>query len=70
MKEDGGSAFPWFAENWNEDSNGHPGMTMRDHFAGQALAGLASYYARNNNWEGLARAVYDIADVMLEEREK
>ena len=41
MKKDGGSAFPF---SWNENEPGvmvaHPGMTIRQWYKGQALAGL------------------------------
>ena len=42
------------------------GMTLRDYFAGQALAGLAfngDYHAENR-----AREAYEYADAMLKER--
>lgn len=62
--QQGGSAFPLV-------SNGHLhehecvefGMSLRDWFAGQALAGLASDYVTSA--PGYA---YKIADLMLEER--
>lgn len=45
-----------------------PGMTLRDYFAGQALAGLM---AQNAVWavDRAAEVVYDIADAMLKRRE-
>jgi hypothetical protein len=38
--EDGGPAFP--TQDWQAVGNTHPGMTLRDWFAGQALAGFAA----------------------------
>lgn len=45
------------------------GMTLRDWFAGQALAGINSNPAwEENGWSDLARASYDAADAMLSAR--
>lgn len=63
---DGGSAFPW------GELGG--GMTLRDWFAGQALAGILSTNARVY-WAGLdpaasaATVSYRMADAMLKARE-
>lgn len=53
----------------------NPGMSLRDYFAGQALAGLAVGYnelsgslAECNG--GITSAAYGIADAMLRERAK
>jgi hypothetical protein len=55
----------------------HPGMTLRDWFAGQALAGwLASYGdtsphpAGTNRQATVAKLSYRMADAMLAERAK
>ena len=49
----------------------NPGMTLRDYFAGQALAGLvyhqADFELTPANW---AHDAYQLADAMLAEREK
>lgn len=47
----------------------HPGMTLRDVFAGQALAGMMA--DKNPPWafEAAAKAAYAIADAMLKARE-
>jgi len=37
---DGGPAFP--AQDWQAKGNHHPGMTLRDWFAGQALGWVAA----------------------------
>ena len=65
-KDTGGSAFPLF------DGYAHyGGMTLRDWFAGQVLQGMISAeYAgefKPNTWSMYA---YEIADAMLEERQK
>lgn len=50
------------------------GMSLRDWFAGQALAGLASNCTADglSTWlpDSIARRAYDYADAMLAAREK
>jgi hypothetical protein len=59
--KDGGQAFPRF----NDD-----GMTLRDYFAGQALAGLlAGRYSESEDTD-VARWSYKAADAVLAAREK
>lgn len=67
----GGPAFP------HSTIDGHTeyGMTLRDYFAGQALAGIAanSYTpwtpdAADISDETLAKSAYDLADAMLAAR--
>jgi hypothetical protein len=70
---DGGPAFPCpveFDPNNQLVSHGSFGMTLRDWFAGQALAGLLgnSNYGPPNSKED-ANMAYLIADAMLEARE-
>jgi len=67
---DGGPAFPYMSN----VGRGNSGMTLRDWFAGQALAGIFAYYAdadarRPKDME-LAEDMYRIADAMLEQRNK
>ena len=65
-KNDGGPAFP-------RRASGDGGMTFRDWFAGQALAGwLASFSPDDCDPapERLAGFVYDLADAMIAERER
>ena len=72
----GGPAFP------TKISEGHhfKGMTLRDYFAGQALAGdmaaqsehcgVIQENVTDSNLDLLARHYYRISDAMLREREK
>jgi len=61
----GGAAFPV-----NETDVGH-GMTLRDYFAGQALAGQLGHHGA---WDGtlndIAKRSLELADAMLAERNK
>ena len=60
-------AFPFQA---NDKQN--PGMTMRDYFAGQALAGLMAnpkLFERHGS-EWFVKGAYTLADAMLEEAAK
>lgn len=78
MKRDGGPAFPCekkYQEFTRQETPiGFPGMTLRDYFAGQALAGLlagrcwetVTCYAKDNP----EVTAYSIADEMLAERER
>ena len=69
-RNDGGPAFPCMAP-----ENIHPaatsGMSLRDWFAGQALAGLVANPTNHLrfNSEDDAEYVYKIADALLAERE-
>ena len=58
-KDDSGGAFPNI---WFED-----GMTLRDWFAGQALAGAD--FDEWREYDHLARHCYQVADAMLAARE-
>ncbi len=70
---DGGPAFPTSYRDC-----GHSGMSLRDWFAGQALAGIMANadYAKHINHEhhhwriSNAAHAYDAADAMLGMREK
>ncbi len=78
-KHDGGPAFPLHG------SLNHTGMTLRDWFAGQALAGsvanpITAQEARESERNGdasgarfqklIAQACFELADAMLAERDK
>lgn len=45
-----------------------PGMTLRDYFAGQALAGYHAHPANDRHSPEIARYCYDVADAMLKAR--
>lgn len=62
---DGGLAFPISreAEGWYE-----PGMTLRDYFAAQALAGLYTQERTITEHKWAAREAYAAADAMLAAR--
>lgn len=70
-KTDGVQAFP----TGNPTHGGNCGMTLRDYFAGQALAGLLSSEAHPRsigswtNHDGRAQHAYRAADAMLAARE-
>jgi hypothetical protein len=67
---DGGPAFPWELRLDNGAVSYSPGMSLRDYFAGQALAGyLACPDLSFTNSATLARDCYGIADAMLKARE-
>lgn len=68
MNTDGGPAFPVqaFAAPGSEVAWG---MSLRDWFAGQALAGLVSEHGRYDS-TGAALDAYSIADAMLRARER
>jgi len=82
---DGGSAFPHEADYIRNNSGGydfkvdhHPGMTLRDYFAGQALAAIplkdAMQRISNKSSAGevicAADLAYRYADQMLKAREE
>jgi hypothetical protein len=78
---DGGPAFPISdleaAGLQRENATGHPGMSLRDWFAGQALAGwLASYGDTHEHpatvsggADRIADLSYQLADALLQSRE-
>ncbi len=75
-KNDGGAAFPVSAQMPDGYGGFQPetyyGMTLRDWFAGQALAGMADHH----DWHGedgaevRAQDAYIVADAMLKAREQ
>lgn len=72
-KNDGGRAFPVALPNASASGpmvQQMPGLSLRDYFAGQALAGLVA--SDNSNWGGCEDAAgwcYEMADAMLRARE-
>lgn len=71
VREDGGAAFPRLVPpvtNWSlEDVTS--GMSLRDWFAGQALAAVIAHTDRER-WAWAAERAYEVADAMLAERSK
>ena len=65
MKDDGGPAFPTMMAKAGGDE---VGMTLRDWFAGQVLAGLVN--GRRENVHLFASEAYSIADALLAQRAK
>ena len=67
----GGPAFPRASSNYAQPQDG---MSLRDGFAGQALAGIMAnsklMIALNNKKQDPASCAYDMADFMLNERNK
>lgn len=75
MNKDGGPAFPVVIDDVRDFTTyqdyGLIGMTLRDWFAGQVLAGvLADSKANPSTFDKLARFAYDASDAMLAERDK
>ena len=68
MKPNGGPAFP--VPNM-EQYAGFNGMTLRDYFAGQALAGFTSgtFWCDLGDVNECANACYEQADAMIAARE-
>jgi hypothetical protein len=74
-RNDGGPAFPYIVRGANGEllAPAEPGMTLRDWFAGKALAGMAA----QKEWGGgiechkwASGHAYAFADAMLAERAK
>lgn len=75
-KDDGGPAFPTTIYEPEPAVPGrlreidHPGMSLRDWFAGQAAAQLVPYVDAFVPLHAVAKSAYKFADAMLAEREK
>jgi hypothetical protein len=74
--DDGGPAYPVSIGTQHDQYMAANGMSIRDWFAGQALAGLAQTYSAasfRDKWElhytDVATHAYDFADAMLAARE-
>ena len=74
---DGGQAFPMLGNvGYKSEWLTEDGMSLRDYFAGQALAGvlanptLEQHDKTISGAEAVAIGAYDIADAMLAERNK
>lgn len=72
-RNDGGPAFP-FVEPADPGVNVAPGMSLRDHYAGQAmqacLQGHIAHHGHENYWPVVDMAVhaFSVADAMLKAR--
>lgn len=68
--DDGGPAFPRTANDAdrNADIYSEIGMSLRDYFAGQALAGLLSCSTTSGNARLFATEAYEFADAMIARR--
>ena len=81
-KPDGGPAFPaldvehfpaGYGHAERDEVSGRLGMSLRDYFAGQALAGLLGSTHPDHSaptWEAYSACAYGHADAMLAERAK
>lgn len=68
-KAENPAAFPW--QESHDGVWGHPGMTLRDYFAGQALMGmLAQGEVGYDDGAKAASVAYAYAECMLAERER
>ncbi len=71
---DGGPAFPVQREQGDGSFVFYPGISIRDYFAGQALAGLLGWSPAECDdqyqSETAARIAYRMADAMMAERKK
>jgi hypothetical protein len=69
MNKDGGPAFPQYIIS-NGGAHVDGGMTLRDYFAAKAMQALLSEPKVTRDLMLYAGAAYDVADAMLEAREK
>ena len=67
IPDDGGPAFPHSSSPMRGDLT-EWGMTLRDWFAGQALAGIWACPTISGDWHDLADEAYKTADAMLAAR--
>ena len=78
-RDDGGAAFPTESYETPLPNGakfrvaGSRGMSLRDWYAGQAMAHMGRINTWTDNplyWEGIARGAYACADALLAERTK
>jgi hypothetical protein len=70
-KNDGGPAYPCVGEGFNNPAYHTPGMSLRDHFAGQAMDFFMADIDSSAYWcQQVAAASYCMAEAMLAERDK
>ena len=73
MNKNGGPAFPEHGGIEGDDPRNHTlggGMSMRDWFAGQALAGMTTRQSFHAIEDVAAMQAYAMADAMIAERSK
>jgi len=58
------NAFP------NPNNTEQAGMSLRDYFAGQALAGILAHTQTKTNGFAICRASYQLADEMMKARDE
>ena len=60
-----------FSKTGNSHEVSHPGMTLRDYFAGQFVAGYSRKWEKisDSSFDEIAEQAYTLADAMLKERE-
>ena len=63
QKHDGGQAFPYSHESERQ------GMTLRDYFAGQAMAGMLANHKSQAGIAVYSKDAYDVADAMIAARD-
>ena len=66
-QKDGGPAFPGHSRTQN-DIPAPTGMSLRDWFAGQALAGMCAANNPETSWNDDVNRAYALADAMLKAR--
>ena len=64
---DGGPAFPLINEHTHPTTINN-GMTLRDYFAGQALAGILASANFGNTKDWIGGKAYEVADSMIAAR--
>ncbi len=74
--DDGGPAFPhshdwgWSEKTKRYEASGQPGMTLRDWFAGQALAEQTKFAVSSSEQYDAAKRCYALADAMIVARKE
>lgn len=68
--DDGGPAFPQTVDDMGALTVATSGMSLRDWFAGQALAGMLGDPERSGEFAEFARYAYQAADAMLAARKE
>ena len=69
-KQNNGPAFPYCEQDGQGGYEQHQGMSLRDYFAGKALAGLLASGEDSIDAETNAHDAYIIADAMLAARKE